>query len=323
MIISASRRTDIPAYFGRWFIKRIEEGYFYRANPFNPNQVRGFSLLREDVDAIIFWTKNPEPFLPYLDFLDARGYAYYFLYTLNDYPALFEPGLPDIEHRVDTFRNLSRRISRQRVIWRYDPIIISSLTPVDYHLERIEKLSERLNGYTMRVIISFLDFYGKVKKRLIRIEGQQGITFRDIRGDLFREELFDFAREFVRIVKSHGMQVQSCAEAVDLDQCGIIHGSCVDEDLIHNLFSVKKKFGRDNHQRRNCMCARSVDLGMYDTCRAGCIYCYANLNEKKVKSNLRIHSSTSPLLIGKLDGSIEIISEDFSRTEADSQCKLF
>ncbi|HHW18955.1 MAG TPA: DUF1848 domain-containing protein [Firmicutes bacterium] len=177
MIVSASRRTDIPAFFSNWFVERVKAGYFCVRNPFNPGQVKAYSLLPEDVDLIVFWTKNPQPLLPYLDLLDSLGYRYYFQFTLNDYPGILEPRVPPLNQRLDAFRKLSDRAGKERVIWRYDPIVLSSLTPSDYHLERIQNLAEQLTGYTDRLVISFLDFYGKVKRRLKRISQATGIEF--------------------------------------------------------------------------------------------------------------------------------------------------
>ncbi len=276
MIISASRRTDIPAFFGDWFANRIREGYFYRVNPYNSNQVKSISLRPEDVDCIVFWTKNPGPFIQQLDLLDKMGYRYFFHYTLNDYPLIFEPLIPGIQQRLDTFKALSEQIGPERVIWRYDPIIISSLTPPEYHVTKIMRLSRELQGYTHRLIISFLDFYGKVRRRLQDLTLTRSIQFNDFMALENRPSLHQFCREIGGIATAEKIQVFTCAEAIDLDQYRIFRGSCIDAALIKEVFGIERSWKKDTSQRDNCRCVESVDMGVYNTCRCGCIYCYAN-----------------------------------------------
>jgi DNA repair photolyase len=159
MIISASRRRDIPAFYADWFMNRVREGYFHRVNPFNSNQVSGFSLKPEDVDPICFWTKNPRPLMKHLNELDERGLKYYFQLTLNPYDKTIEP--PTLEERIATFKELASLVGPERVVWRYDPIILSSVTPVEWHLEQVEQIATKLQDATRRLVFSFYDFYGK------------------------------------------------------------------------------------------------------------------------------------------------------------------
>jgi len=158
MIISASRRTDIPAFFSNWFMNRVREGYFYSVNPFNSNQITKVSLESPDVDAICFWTKNPRPLIKHLIELENLGLNYYFQFTLNPYGKEFEPGLPSLEKRIATFRALSGQIGQERVVWRYDPVILSNATPVEWHLERADFIASSLSGRTDRLVFSFCDF---------------------------------------------------------------------------------------------------------------------------------------------------------------------
>ncbi len=297
MIISASRRTDIPAHFGPWFMGRVEEGCFQSVNPFNANQVRTWSLRPGDVDAIVFWTKNPEPFLPYLDELDARGYNYYFLFTLNDYPELFEPGLPPLKKRIDAFLELSRRLGRRRIIWRYDPIVVSTMTPAAYHVERLGELASRLGNSTTRLIISFLDFYGKVTKRLARLEARANVRFIDLKAEEHGEARDRLCAAIGRIAADAGLEVASCAESMDMKRFGIHRGSCIDGDLIRGLFGIHKTINRDRGQRKACLCAKSVDLGVYNTCGTGCVYCYANQEGAVIAETVRRHDPKGPGLI--------------------------
>ncbi len=274
MLISASRRTDVPAFHGDWFMRRVREGFVEVANPFNPKQVKRHSLLLEDVDAFVFWTKNPRHFFSHLDELDERGYHYLFQFTLNDYPRLLEPSMEPFERRVETFLDLSDRIGPHRVLWRYDPIVISSLTPWDYHVERIGRTAERLRGHTERLTVSFVDFYGKVKKRFRRLSEAESVTFTDVHEeacDAELERLCGFLRE---TGGRNGLAVSSCSEKADLNRFGIPPGACIDGELIKRVFSLEKHFPRDSHQRKECLCAKSADIGAYDTCPAGCVYCY-------------------------------------------------
>jgi DNA repair photolyase len=308
-IISASRRTDIPAFFADWFMNRIREGHFYRINPFNAKQVKGFSLAPEDVDVIVFWSKNPRPLVKHLDELDRRGHRYYFQFTLNPYGPVFEPHLPGLAERLATFRELAVRIGAHRVVWRYDPVILSSETPVAWHLERLSAMAAELSGTTERLVFSFLDFYGKVNRRISELERSRGIRFYDLAAAEHREEMLSFAAGLKRIGENNGMEVLSCAEQEDFREAGIGHGSCIDGNLIRGLFGCDRVFARDKNQRKECLCARSVDMGMYNTCSIQCVYCYANLREKRMKANLAKHNPRSASIINDYAGPVEIIRE--------------
>jgi len=274
-IISASRRSDIPAFHADWFMTRIREGYFERVNPYNRRQVSRISLAPANVEAIVFWSKNPRPFLPHLAELDSRGYQYYFQFTLNPYGEEFEPGLPALRERIDTFRELAARIGPARVVWRYDPVILSSATPVAWHLEAVEELAAALRGRAERLVISFLDFYGKVRSRLEKLHRSSGIACADITLPGMEAQLERLAAGMGRIGAAHGLSVFSCAEEVALERFGIEHGSCIDGDMIRELRGGGGRFLRDKSQRPACRCARSVDMGVYDSCAYGCLYCYA------------------------------------------------
>jgi len=297
VIISASRRTDIPAFYSDWFAKRIEEGFFYNVNPFNAKKIKYVSLAPNNVDVIVFWSKNPKPILRHLPLLDLKGYSYYFQFTLNDYPKTFEPHVPDIEERVDTFKILSQHIGRHKVIWRYDPIILSSITPYEYHLEKLYKLSSQLSGYTNRLMISFVDFYGKVKLRLKKLQEEHNVEILSFQESYSKGELHRFAEQLREIVIPQEIDVYTCAEIFDLDKAGIKHGSCIDGNLINKIFRTDKIFIKDKGQRKECLCAESIEMGMYDTCKFKCNYCYANASPKRIDKNVANHLIDGPSLI--------------------------
>ncbi|MFV9510939.1 DUF1848 domain-containing protein [Tepidibacillus sp. LV47] len=297
MIISVSRRTDIPAFFGEWFMNRIKAGYFYSVNPFNPKQVKKISLKPEDVDVFVFWTKNPKPFIKYLEPLNKKGYQYYFQITLNDYPKVFEPNVPPVHERIETFQELSRKIGKNKVIWRYDPIIVSNITPIEYHLEKVEKIAGQLKGYTCRLTISFLDFYGKVDKRLRKLEERYGIVLKDITTEEYQKDIIHLSTHLSEIAKKNGMEIQTCAEKLNLDSWGIQHGSCIDDQFIQSVFQMDKKFKKDKNQRKECQCVASIDMGIYNTCRFQCSYCYANYSETSISNRLKKHHPSYPTLI--------------------------
>jgi hypothetical protein len=283
MIISASRRTDIPAFYSRWFFNRLKAKYVDVANPFNPNQVRRVNLKPEDVDAIVFWTRNSRPILKYLSEIDRLGYGYYFLYTITGYPKELEENLPSLEAAIRTFKELSNRIGPKRVIWRYDPIILSSITDREYHRHNFERIASGLSGHTKRVIISFVDIYKKVRRKIRKLSDEKGIEWYDIES----QNAAKLAADLKEIAGSHGFEIQSCAEDIDLSSSGIIPGKCIDNELINVLFDLNLPYKKDPHQRKRCLCTRSVDIGAYDTCGYRCVYCYANSSFEKAAVSLR------------------------------------
>lgn len=305
MIISASRRTDIPAFYADWFMNRVREGFFHRVNPFNSRQVTGFSLKPEHVDAICFWTKNPRPLMPHLVELDQRGLNYYFQFTLNPYDATFEPHLTPLGERIAAFRELAGTIGPERVIWRYDPVILTGITPVEWHLEQGARLAALLEGATRRLMFSFYDFYGRGEGRLAKVLRRSGIILEDIAAPAHRGSLEQIAHGFRDIADRHGLEIYTCCEDADLQQFGVRPGACIDGDLLMRLFGIGA-VPKDKHQRTGCNCAESADMGSYNSCPFRCAYCYANFNERMIEENRRKHDPLSPALVGRCEGNIEI-----------------
>lgn len=298
MIISASRRSDIPAFFGDWLMGRLRAGWAAVVNPFNANQARRVSLEPDQVDALVFWTKNPAPFAKHLDELDAKGYAYYFHFTLNLYPGFLEPALPPLAQRLASFKDLSRRLGPERVIWRYDPIVISSATPPEYHEQNFACLAQKLEGNTKRVVISFMQTYAKLRGRLKQAEKEQGVELVDYKDGAHEEELKRLSGKLARIADKHGLEMRACAEERDLNVVGVEPSACIDAGLINRLFGLNLPPGRDPHQRPACGCAPSVDIGAYNTCSHACLYCYANAGPDSLAKNLAAHDPESPCLTG-------------------------
>ncbi|ABB15939.1 DUF1848 domain-containing protein [Carboxydothermus hydrogenoformans] len=299
-IISASRRTDIPAFYGEWFMNRIREGYFIFKNPYNAKQMSKISLRPEDVTAIVFWTKNPAPFMKYLDELQDRGYRFYFQYTLNGYGPEMEPFLPSVEKRIKTFKKLSEKIGKEKVIWRYDPVIFSNVHSSDYHREKFSYILNELKDFTTRVVISFVDEYRKATINFKKLK-EEGIEIYQPPEVIIKSFAYFMAEE----AKKLGLEIQSCAENIAyLPAAGIMPGKCIDADYIEKVFSLtlpEKLHLKDKSQRQECGCVVSKDVGVYDTCLHGCKYCYAGSYEAG-KKNYEKHDPNSPLLIGKYDG---------------------
>lgn len=273
MIVSASRRTDLPAFCGRWFEERLEAGFADVVNPFNPKQIRRVSLTAQDVTAFVFWTRDARPFSPVLDRLDRRGDRYYFQFTLTAYGPDLEPGLPARDQRIAAFVALAERLGPERVLWRYDPIILSSRTPPAFHRRAFADLCRALSGHTRRVTISLAEYYRKVDRRLKALEAAGTVFDRQAQA---RPETLELLAELCELARAHGMRMVSCASKVELTKAGIAAGACVDGELIRRLWQVDVPAGRDRGQRPACRCSPSRDIGANDTCAHGCLYCYAN-----------------------------------------------
>ena len=290
MILSASRRTDIPNYYSEWLARRFRAGFLCVRNPMNFRQVSRITLNPNVIDCIVFWTKNPAPMLPYLD--EYRRYMYYFQFTLTGYGKDIEPGLPDKRRiLIPAFCELADRIGRDRVIWRYDPIFLSDHYTLDYHVKAFTRIAEALAGRTRRVVISFLDDYEKTKRNMKGIN-IQGLT---------KEKMRRLAHSFAVIAGRYGMEIQTCAEKIDLSEYGITHGACIDREYIEHLLGCRLRAGKDHGQRPECRCMESVEIGSYHTCRNGCRYCYANFSDGRVQARIRDFDVDSPILCGKME----------------------
>ena len=288
MILSVSRRTDIPAFYSDWFFNRIREGYVDVRNPMNAHQVSRIKITPDVVDCIVFWTKNPQNMLVRLNELEE--YNYYFQFTINPYDKQIEKNVPFKATIIETFSKLSQQIGRNRVIWRYDPILITDKIDIAYHVKYFEELAKRLENLTTRCVISFVDLYKKT------IRNTKDLNMREPS----QAEMKCLAEKIVNIARRYGIQVLSCAESVNLSEEGVEHGCCIDPNLIEEICGYHIDVKKDKNQREECKCVESIDIGAYNTCCHACAYCYANFNNEKVKSQSFKHHKNSSLLIGNL-----------------------
>jgi len=294
MIISASRRTDIPAFYAEWFMNRVKDGFVLIRNPFGATWVDRVSLKPADVDAIVFWTRNAHPLIPYLDDLDRVGHRYYFQYTLVHYPTVFDESTVPLSQKIDRFRRLSQRAGRDQVIWRYDPIIFSDVTDLHYHQDHFKEIAEALRGFSHRCVISFLDIYRKTRRAFDRLQRESGVRVLDIHRH--EEKIREISRALGEVARHCDFETVTCAEALNLEDFGIRHGRCIDDELLTRLFGLNLSVSKDRGQRKLCRCVESKDIGAYNTCPSGCIYCYANTSFDSARRNFQNHQTTSPLL---------------------------
>ena len=260
MIISASRRTDIPALYSEWFLRRLEAGFVMMPNPRNSKRLGRIELSPNLVDCIVFWTKNPAPMLDKVRQIEMMGYSFYFQFTLTPYNQAIEAHLPPKSKLMNTFAELAGRIGAERVVWRYDPIMTDAGHTIHWHFEQFDQFCEKLYPFTRRCIFSFIDPYKSLGN------SSHAVAY---------EEMTAIASGFSEISARYGLKLFTCAEEINLDEDGIGHASCIDRDLIEQIIGYRITAKKDNSQRPACRCVESVDIGAYDTCVNGCVYCYA------------------------------------------------
>ena len=286
MVISISRRCDIPRFAFAWFLEKLDEGFVEVKNPFNPNQIRRVSLFppaperpaAESAELLAFWTRDPGSILKHSEELERRGYKFFVMCSLTSYPAILEPNAPPTEMVIETMKQLSEKTNSNRVIWRYDPLFFSNLTDFEFHRRNFANLAARLGGIVNRVILSVYDEYKKAEKRLIALEQRGSLKRPAFCSPVLSDPAVrDLLAEMAQIARREGIEIQSCAEE-DLSDCGIKPGACIDGEYIFEHFGLGND-GRDRNQRPNCLCVKSVDIGSYGSCPAACVYCYAHSRE--------------------------------------------
>ena len=284
MILSVSRRTDIPCYYAEWFFNRIRAGYVLTRNPMNHAQLYRVPLSPDIVDCVVFWTKDAQNILPCLDTLDELGYRYYFQFTLTPYGHDLEPGLRDKAAILETFCTLSEKLGPERVLWRYDPIVLNETYDITYHKGYFRQMCRILAPYTRRVTVSFVDLYPKLRTKMIR-----PITTAEI------ETISLYLRD---TAQTYGLDLCACSEVRELASFGIRPAACIDRELISSICGEPLNIPRDPNQRPDCGCVSSIDIGAYDTCLNGCVYCYANHGTAAAQRRHAQHDPKSPLLFG-------------------------
>lgn len=308
MIINTGQRTDIPAFYSEWFANRLKEGFVCVRNPYNPNQVSRYHLDPSVVDVIGFCTKNPAPMFRYMDLL--KDYGQYWFFTITPYGRDIEPNVPDKHQLIENFKRLSGIVGVESVGWRYDPVFISERYTEEYHLSAFEQIATALDGYTETAVISFLDLYPKVRH-----------NFPEAR-EVSKEQRLRLGKRFVEIAVSHGMTLKPCAEGDELAVYGADCGGCMRlsdyEKAIGKRLNAPKKKGA----RSECACYLACDIGVYNTCKHLCRYCYANAGREKVLAQSKMHDPQSPFLIGdyKDDDKIHDVPQ---KSWIDEQMTLF
>lgn len=289
-IVSVSRRTDIPAFYADWFMRRVREGYVRYLNPFG-GQEHEVSLQPEDVHAFVFWSKDYGPLIKHLPELEERGYDFYFHFTITGIPKTFENLVVPVDDAIATFRLLAERYGPRRVQWRFDPIVISSVTGPNFYIRRFEEITSRLQGATERCYFSFVCMYSKVRRNLDELSENHNIICHEPSA----ADKTALTGRLWEIADRHGIILYSCCGEA-LATGGVRQAQCIDGELLYELFPHKPKQTKINPTRKGCRCVISRDIGAYDTCPHGCIYCYANVNKGLAYKRFMAHDPSSHIL---------------------------
>lgn len=284
MILQTGMRTDIPAFYSRWFLNRIKEGYVLVRNPYNPSAVTKYRIDPKVVDLIAFCTKNPAPMLEHMDIL--KPYGQYWFVTITPYGKEIEPNVPNKAKVIEDFKTLSKTVGVDSVGWRYDPIFITEKYSLDFHLNTFEKMAEELSGYTHTCVISFIDLYKKVVNNFPQVR------------EVNKEERLKIGKAFAEIGKKYGITIKACAEGDELKPYGVDCDGCLTKSTYETALHTKLNMPKRKGQRGACACFLGNDIGAYDTCKHLCKYCYANTNPKAVLYNSKLHNPNSPFLLG-------------------------
>ena len=286
MIISCSRRTDIPAFYSDWFINRIRAGYCYVPNPFNPKQIVKVSLEPQDVTAFVFWSRYPEPLIKHLSSLDSRGYKYYFQISLNNYGMDYEKNNPNLNSVIKSIKKLENKIGKEKIIWRYDPLILDNQLNYDFHIKNFNFIIDKLKNSVGKIITSVITPYRKILKRVNNLDVQVNNS----------EKYKELLNDLNRLANENSLKLEICSYFEDLTSLGIKPAKCIDIELLNKLFGLKLIYHKDKNQRKYCMCSVSKDIGMYNSCIMNCSYCYATTNNEKVLSNYKRNGINSETL---------------------------
>ena len=308
MILHTGLRTDIPAFYPEWFANRLKAGQVLVRNPYNPELITKYRISPEVVDVISFCTKNPAPMFPYMELL--QEYGQYWFVTITPYGKEIEPGVPEKEKVLESFRQLSAMVGIDSIGWRYDPIFVSEEYCVERHIRDFEEMAAGLAGYTHTCVISFIDLYQKVLR-----------NFPEVR-EVCREDRITLAKEFVRIGKRYDIVIKSCAEGTELAQYGVDCGGCMTVSTYEKAIDCTLSVPNTKGARPECDCVLGSDIGAYHSCGHLCKYCYANYDEATVKNNRKRHNPKSPLLLGELEKG-DVVHEEKQESWKDGQLRLW
>lgn len=309
MIISAGMRTDIPAFFSDWFYNRIHEGFVCVRNPYYPEQVTRYRLTPDVVDCINFCTKNPQPMMARLD--EIADFRQFWFVTITPYGREIEPQVPDMNQVIASFQRISAKIGVHAMSWRYDPIFISDKYSIDFHIQSFEKMAAQLAGYTDQCVISFIDLYAKTRR-----------NFPQAREVSMPDQLL-LGKAFAEIGQKYDIQIRSCCEGTALAPYGIDTSGCLTQSILEHAIGESLLVPKSKKsQRTECNCLLGSDIGAYNSCSHGCVYCYANYNQELVRGNLALHDPNSPFLIGNARDN-DILKEAKQESYINSQLSLF
>lgn len=285
MILNTGGRTDTVQYYTDWLLRRFEEGYVLTRNPLFPSKVQRYELSPDKVDCVVFCSKNYRPILPRLHEI-TDSFPTYFHYTITAYGKDIEPGVPSIKESMETLIDLSRLVGKQRIAWRYDPVLLTKEYTIERHLETFEEMAGVLAPYIDRCIFSFVEMYKKLETNMPELT------------PLSQEDMNTLAKGLGSIAQKYGIHIQTCGTNGDYTPYGIHSSGCMTLDILGNANGIVFKNLRHKGLRQGCHCIESRDIGAYDTCLNGCKYCYANKNPKKAFENYKYHDPSSPLLLG-------------------------
>ncbi len=308
MILNTGSRTDIPAFYSAWFYNRIREGYVLVRNPYYPLQVSRYLLKPELIDAMVFCSKNPAPMLDELALLSA--FDTFWFVTITPYRRDIEPYVPPKEQVISAFQRLSAQVGRKRISWRYDPVFITKQYSVSWHAEQFRRMADTLSGYTGQCVVSFIDLYEKTKRNF---PGVQSVTAGE------KEALID---AFSRTAARTGLQIHLCCEDAGLVRSHVDASGCLSKEVLEQAIGCRLSVPRRKGIRSECDCLLGADIGAYNTCGHGCLYCYANYDRATVRRNMDMHDPSSPLLIGTVSEH-DVIKQAEQVSWKDRQMSLF
>jgi hypothetical protein len=294
MIICASRRTDVPAFHSEWLMNRLREGRVLVRNPVAKNVIHKVDLSRKNVDLLLLMTKDPRPMIPFIDELKEMNINISFQVSITPYGSDIEPGVPDKADIAEAFRTVSKMIGKNRITWRYDPVILNEKFDIGYHERKFGVLCRELSGYTERCIFSFVEIHKKL----------EGLRETGLLKKITEEEAFEFGTAVSPFAKENEMELNLCCSEYDLSELGILSRGCIDKEGMRSLDVPFEELSIPIRDR--CLCVKNVDIGEYDTCSHDCIYCYANRNTDKFRKQ-KMYDPKGELLFGAVRNSDTIV----------------